>query len=43
MLAENADYPNNASKETRTLKRPAKRFQVADAGIELRENHNVTK
>jgi hypothetical protein len=44
MLGENADESNSTSKETRTLKRPAKRFQIADAGIDLREkreNHNV--
>jgi hypothetical protein len=43
MLGKNADDLNSTSKETRTLKRPAKRFQIADAGIDLRENHNVMK
>jgi hypothetical protein len=43
MLGENAEFSNSTSKETRMLKRPAKRLQVADAGIDLRENSNGMK
>jgi hypothetical protein len=43
LLGENADDSNSTAKETGTLKRPAQRFQVADAGIDLREERNVMK